>query len=182
MSYFQQLALAGKCFIGSAPIAGIDIPISTGTTPVFGLWNPLGSGVNLVLNSLMISTIDATTPVISGLALSYVPNTGSTVATGAPIATHTAVQPLNALISTGPNNKARFNAAASGTTLTTAGTVFYAIGLGHESVTPAVGSQVFQHLFNGAVIVPQGVFIHLVGNAAQTENMLPTITWAEVAA
>lgn len=180
--YMAQLALAGQCFIGTGPVAGIAIPVSTTTTCRFCLWNPQGSGVNLLLNTLTIAKVDAGDAGVGGYALSYVPNTGSTVATAAPVATFTALTPLNALISVGPSAKARFASAATGTTVTTAGTTFYALGISKETITDTVGEVICQYDFSGSVIVPQGVFIHLIGTAADTQVTMPTITWAEIPA
>lgn len=180
MSFFQQLALAGQCFIGSAPVAGVDIPVSSGTTPVFMLWNPAGSGVNLVPNQLSISTIDATTPVISGLVFAYLVNAGSSYGTGAPVATFTSGTVVNAKLGSGQASKARFSSAGSGTTFTAAITTFLPVGLSHDSVTGGTGWQNGIVNFNGSLILPQGALIALYGSAAQTQNMMPSISWAEI--
>jgi hypothetical protein len=179
--WFRQQALAGTVFIGSAPVAGVDVPVSSGTTPVFMLWNPLGSGVNLVLGDLTISNIDATTPVVSGLVWGYLANAGGTVATGAPVATYTAVTPVNALVGAGSASKAKFASAGSGTTLTAAITTFLPVGLAHDSTTAGTGWQVAK-LDQSPLVLPQGTLISLFGSAAQTQNLMPSLSWAEVLA
>ncbi len=179
MSWFVQQALAGNNFVGSSLVAGVDLPISTTLSPTFALWNPVGSGVNLVLNTLMLDAIDVTTPLLTAAVLSFVANTGGNAATGAPVAAFTNTLPFPAAVGGSKASKARFGLAA---TLTAAGAVFYALGYNRESATVAVGNQVFQHNFNGAVVVPQGTLIHLCGVAAFTTNIIPTLTWSEVAA
>ncbi|HEY6861671.1 MAG TPA: hypothetical protein VI358_18040 [Pseudolabrys sp.] len=178
--FFQQLTLAGQCFTGTAPIAGVDVPVSSGTTPVFMLWNPTGSGVNIVVNNLMISNIDATTPVVSGLAFGYTTGAGNSAATGSVVATFTAGTKTNCLIGGGLSSRVFFASASSGTTLTAATTTFIPVGLSHDSVTAGTGWQVVNQNFLGSLALAPGSLIHLVGSAAQTQNLMPSITWAEV--
>lgn len=178
MSWFIQQALAGNCFIGTAPVAGVDLPIATGTAQTFGIWNPAGSETLVVLNKLAVGIVDATTPVISGLTLSYVPNAGSAIATGAPISAFTATVPANALVNFGKTSKVRFTLAA--TTAASATVPLMCLGLSHESTTGGNGAVTWMYDFNGSVIIPPNVFVVLGGNAAQTQNLMPSISWAEI--
>lgn len=179
---FAQLALAGQCFIGTGPVAGIAIPIQSTTAAVrFALWNPAGSGVNVILNQLMLTKVDAADPGVGGYVLVLVPNAGATAATGAPVATFTALASYNARVGNGGTAaKARFGSASPAGTLTTAGTPFYSLGLSRETVTDTVGPVVLTHNFNGGVVLAPGAFVHLAGIAADTQVSMPTITWAEI--
>jgi hypothetical protein len=180
---FSQLALAGQYFFGVTPVAGVDLPVSGGTAQTCGLWNPSGSGVYAVIDRVNVNVINATTPVISGLMFDYLPNAGSAIgAAGAPITAFTQTASLNAIVNGGTTGKAkasvcRFTNAAT----TIATTALYALGISHESVgTTAVGwTNAFASL-GGTIILPPGVALFLVGSAAQTQNLQPTLSWAEV--
>lgn len=177
MSWFIQQALAGKCFIGVAPVTGVDLAASDGTAQTFGIWNPAGSGVNVVLNRLAVNPINATTPVLSGLCLSYLPNAGSAIgAAGAPITAFTQTAAINAIVGVGSAAKARFTVAAT----TIATTLLAALGLGHESTTPGTNPFTWTYDFAGQFIIPPNMAVFLTGSAAQTQNLQPSITWAEV--
>lgn len=182
MSFFQQLALSGRCYIGSTAVAGVVIPVSTTTAPTFLLWNPAGSGVNAVLNKMMIGApADGTNDFVS-LGLSYVPSAGSQIGTGAPVVTGTFVAPLNALIGNGaPASKMRFAPATA--TLVAAGTFFYTLGFTAfegDIATTALAPVALIHDFNGGVVVPPGVSVHVVADEAAGLTTEITLTWAEV--
>jgi len=173
---FGQLALAGKCFIGSTAATGVDIPIYNATAAHTAvLWNPQGSGVNLALNTLAVGQADATTPAISGLALAFLLNTGSAVGTGAPVVTFTDALVQNAIIGKG-GNRARFGAASISATA-----LLMSLGLSQDSVTPGTQLDTSTFVFNGSVIVPQGALVAVVGApVAFGQAMVASITWAEV--
>jgi len=177
MSWFIQQALAGNVFIGTAPIAGVDLPAADGTANTFGLWNPAGSNIMLVLGKFNVGIVNATTPVLSGLTLSYVPNAGSAIgAAGAPITAFTATAPVNARIGNAKAPRGRFTVAAT----TIAMTPLMALGLSHESTTAGTNPDTWVYDFGGLVIVPPNMFVGFGGTAAQTQNLMPSITWAEV--
>jgi hypothetical protein len=183
MSYFQQLALNGQCYFGTGPVAGIAIPIQSTTTCRFCLWNPQGSGVNLVLNKLQITKVDAADPGVGGYLLGLLPNAGASPATGSPVATFTDVAVRSAKFNDGqPAPRARFASASTGTTITAATTIFYALGISREVVTDTVGPVIHVFDFNGSLVLAPGAFMHLCGIAADTQVTMSSISWAEVAA
>jgi hypothetical protein len=177
---FKQLALAGQCFIGTGPVAGVAIPIQSSTTMRFALWNPSESGVNVMLNTYMQTKVDAADPGVGGYLLGLILNTGGAAATGAPVATFTNVTPINALLAGGKAPRARFGSAATAGTLTTASSQFYSLGLSRETVTDTVGPVLLKHSFDGALVLAPGTLVHLVGIAADTQVSMSTITWAEI--
>jgi hypothetical protein len=179
--YFQQLALNGQCFIGSTAVAGVAIPISTATSQTFGLWNPAGSGVNAVLNKLMIGCTADGTNDFAGLGLLYLTGAGSQIGTGAPIVSLTQVNPVNALLGSGKSSQVRFAPAAIA--VTTAGTFAYSLGFTSfegDIATTALAPVSLYHDFCGGVVVPPGVAIFLGGDEAPGLTTQITLTWAEI--
>jgi hypothetical protein len=174
--FFQQLALNGQCFIGSTAATGVDIPIYTATAAHTAvLWNPGGSGVNLVLNTFSAGQADATTPAIAGLGLSYLLNTGSAIGTGAPVVTFTDAIVQNAKIGVG-GAKARFGAASISAT-----SFLMSLGASQDSTTPGANIDTSAFNFNGSVIVPPSTLVAVVGvPIAFGQAMAVSISWAEV--
>lgn len=176
MSYFQQLALNGQCFIGSTAATGVDIPIYNATAAHTAvLWNPAGSGVNLVLNTFSAGQADATTPAISGLGLSYLLNTGAAIGTGAPVVTFTDAIVRNANLN-GNGAKARFGAASISAT-----SFLMSLGASQDSTTPGANIDTSAFNFNGSVILPPGTLVAVVGAPiAFGQAMVVSLSWAEV--
>jgi len=176
--WFIQQALAGSAFFGSTTQAGVAIPAYNATAQVFGLWNPAGSGVNLVLNNLSAAVATLGTNAVSALGLSWLANTGASIATGAPISVFTNTTIQNALAGGGNASRARFALAAT----ITAPTFLMALGMAQNATTTQpVAEQAYVHDFNGSLIVPPGVYIGLGGSAAPGSTYQASISWAEVA-
>jgi len=179
--FFAQLALNGQCFIGSTAAAGVAVPAFNATGQFFGLWNPQGSGVNLILNKLMMAIVSGGTEALAGIGLSYLPNAGSQIATGSPISAFTAVSAVNALVGGGLSSRGRFTLGT--TTTVVAPTLLYTIGVTAPGGDSATGLYpvTIDHDFNGGLIVPPGVYIGLGGApAAPGSTYEATLTWAEV--
>lgn len=176
--YLPALTLAGKVFIGTTTSAGIDFPAENATAQTFGLWNPEGSGKYLMPIRFTAGHINATTPVITGMCISYLINTGATVATGAPISAFTETAPTSGLIGKPVGAHAgRFTLSATVTSATFA----YALGLSSNSVTAGTGMTTIRHDWSGDLLVPPGVYIGFgAADAAMTENMTGSIVWAEL--
>ncbi len=174
--FFAQLALNGQCFIGSTAATGVDLPIYNATAAHTAvLWNPAGSGVNLVLNTFSAGQADATTPAISGLGLSFLLNTGAAIGTGAPVVTFTDAIVQNAKLGTG-GNKARFGAASISAT-----SFLMSLGASQDSATPGTQLDMSWFYFNGSVVVPQGTLVAVVGAPiAFGQAMALSLSWAEV--
>lgn len=175
MSYFQQLALAGNCFIGSTAATGVDLPIYNATAAHTAvLWNPPGSGKNLILNQAIFAQADATTPVISGIGFSYLLNAVGP-ATGAAVVTFTDALAINAKLG-GASPRARFGAASISATA-----FLLSAGLSQDSIAPAAGILNTVFNFNGCLIVPPGALIAMVGApVAPGQAFTASFTWAEV--
>jgi len=177
MGYFQQLALAGKCFFGSTTNAGVAIPAYNATAQVFGLWNPAGSGVLLVLNKLAIAVATLGTNAVSAIGLSYLANAGASIANGGPISAFTQTASQNARVGNGLASKGRFTLSAT----ITAPTFLMSLGMAQNATTTQpVAEQAYNYDFNGSLIVPEGVYIGLGGSAAPGSTYQATVSWAEV--
>lgn len=176
---FLQLALAGQCFFGSTTQDGVAIPAYNSTSPVFALWNPAGSGVDLVLNKLTAGVTADGTNAIAALGFSYLANAGAAIGTGAPVSAFTATAPFNARVGEGKASKARFSLSAT----ITAGTFLYALGFNGwagDIAATALSPTTYNYDFNGSLIIPPGVFIHAVAEATLGLSLQMSLSWAEI--
>lgn len=180
MGKYYALARQGKVYIHSTVIAGVAFPInSASTTPVFGVWNPLGSN-RLVVPLLYTCAYVSGTAVQTGVGLGLTTGTGANVATAAPITAITSVAPRNALIGLGDA------AAALGFstgTLTAASTWIYSLGLNTftgAATVPVTISSGFRFDFDGSLLIPPGNLIQTMGNAASVALYQQTLVVAEL--
>ncbi len=176
---FLQYALAGNAFIGSTTSGGVAIPAHNATAQVFGLWNPLGSGVALVLNKIAIGVATLGTNAVASIGLSHLLGAGAQVATGGPITAFTNTAPTNARLGNGKAPKARFTLSAT----ITAPTFFLTLGMAQNATTTQpVAEQAYQYDFQGSVIIPEGVYIGLGGSAAPGSTYQASLSWVEIPA
>ncbi len=177
-AFIAQQALAGNGFIGSTAIAGVAIPLTTATAQVFGLWNPAGSGVKVVLDKLLMGIATLGTNIVASLAWSFLPNAGATIgAAGAPITAFTDTTIRNMIVGAGNSSKVRFTGSAA---TTIAATHLQSISLSSTTGTPtdATPPLFFDH--DGSLIIPPNVAIFLVGSVAPGSTYTTTLTWAEI--
>ena len=176
----------GGVYVGSTTNAGIAIPAYNATAQVFGLWNPAGSGVNIILISLDLAIATAGTEAIAALGLSYIPNTGNAIgAAGAPITAFTQTGSLPGLIGANAGaaapSQARFTLAA-----TTIAPTFYRNLAVTESSGSLVGASAYfnafqlSYTFSGADGVAPGTYIGLGGSAAPGSTYQASLVWMEV--
>ncbi len=177
---YYEAARRGRLFIQSTVAAGVAIPISTTTSPIIVVWNPSGSGRNVVLMRYSIGYVSGTT-VAGAVGLSYTTGAGANVATGATFTAFNQVNPVNGFIGAGQQSSIKTSSAATNT-LTTAGTWFYTI-FQNLAVTSAttVASNECTHDFAGSVIIPPGVAVWPVATAASSALYCQTLTWEEIA-
>jgi hypothetical protein len=169
---FYEQALRGNLYSGG--MTGTSISNATFTvattdataTPIVGLWNPAGSGVNAVLVAAQVSVyITAATATGPG-GFVWTACTGNTLTA---IGTGIAGWSNNTLLQSGA--RCRSMAGAALTSKTNALAVFRGAGLGggalgaFSEVGTAVGfipmGQPMVEYFNGSVIVPPGGIIAL---------------------
>ena len=179
--YLPSQMLGGKVFIGSTTYAGIAIPAYNATAQVFGLWNPAGSGVNVILVKLNLAIATQGTQAQSALGLSYLPNTGNAIgASGAPITAFTQTSSVPALIGDAAGaaapSAARFTLSAT----IIAPTFFYDLAIGETAGTTPMGLTQTEHDFDGAVGIAPGTYVGLGGSAAPGSTYQASLVWMEV--
>ena len=183
--FLPAQTIARKSFIGSTTYAGVAVPAYNATAQVFGLWNPAGSGVNLILVRMTIAAATTGTTAVAALGLSALYNTGSQVATGSPITAFTQTASLPGLIGDAAGaagtSAGKFTLAAT----MTAPTFVYDLGMATTAGTatttaapPALNWGVYD--FTGVVGVAPGTYIGLGGSAAPGSTFQGSIEWIEV--
>ena len=186
--YLPQQTVAGTCYIGSTTYAGIAIPAYNATAQVFGLWNPAGSGVNVILVKLNLGIATLGTEAQAAIGLSAVYNTGAAIgATGAPITAFTQTASVPALIGAGAGQSALSRARFTLSATTIAPTFVYNCSLTEFSgsltaTSSAPGVAWMEHDFDGAVGVAPGTYIGLGGSAAPGSTYQASLVWFEVPA
>lgn len=166
--------------IGMGVTAGSAVPADNATAPTFALWNPAGSGVNLVPVKFRFGTITLGTRVVSAWAMNINTGLGATIATGSGLtafaSTPTAIK--NADFSTA-TSKAYFSNA--GTVTCTATTDFFTMGPHYDLATNGgeAGSGIVD--FNGELIVAPGTMIWPCTHAAASgSTYIMQISWLEI--
>lgn len=167
-------------FWGSSAVTGLITTIFSNTTYVgLLLWNPQGSGKNLVpIRAAQGRILAATT--VAAWGHSYLANAGAGL--GTPVSGFTSITATR-----GPaNNPGITGQGASvallggGATLGTAFTWGRANGFSEGTNTTAVVDQVLVEDFGGNLIIPPGtVFAPFAASAAQGGTWLPSIVWEE---
>jgi hypothetical protein len=181
-AFIGQQALAGNVFIGSTALAGVQLPVGSSTSAqLFGLWNPAGSGVNVVLDKLMVGVGTLGSSIVSSLCWMATLNAGSNIGTAAPIVAFNQVTPVNAKVGAGVASRTRFTNAATNTVIaapTMLMTLAMAQSVAATGIPAAAQAYYFDH--DGCLIIPQGVAIWLGATAAPVSAYQVTLTWAEV--
>ncbi len=171
--------LNGLSFIGATAAAGVTIPASNATAQVFGIFNPIGSGVEVLPVFLDIGISTATTPVVAGLCLVYQTSAGSQVATGAAITAFTAATPVNARLGLGQQSKVKFTPSAA--TLASAPSVLMQLGLSFQSTSANGGINYAHYDFAGLPTIPPGNFVGIGSTNAQSGTVTPiSMGWVEL--
>lgn len=176
--YYTQ-TVRGNVFHGSTPIAGVAIPISSSTSPTPVLWNPSGSGVNVILLNYTAAYTGGT-GVVGAFAYYVVTGAGNTIATGAPFSAFAATTPTNGLVGAGNTSKVKFSATGT-CTLTTAGVLLKPFGVGQSAVASA-GTSIwgpFREDFDGSIVIPPGVAIYPAATAASVDTFAQSLSWEE---
>lgn len=169
-----EQAKAGNLYWGSTLVGGTIIPVNAASlVSTFTLWNPLGSGKNLVLQLYTVGLFNSATAVIGGLGLVYQAGVGSGVVIPS---SQTALTPVNGLVGSGNNTVAKLLSAG---TCTGTPTFLMSLGMSWGTTTSAPGIFKGQFDFNGGLIIPPGVQVMTTSNAAQTAVMGQTFCWTE---
>ncbi|MFA5898355.1 MAG: hypothetical protein WC829_04500 [Hyphomicrobium sp.] len=165
---------AGNIFIGSTAVAGVALPISTGTAVTCALWNT-SVNRNATLLGVAIGYTSGTIALGEfGIANQFV---GTTVGTGAPMAAATAGTPKNAFLGSGASSTMTFIPGTA--TLTAGGTAAMWLGKSIESATAGLGIFDGYRMLDVPLVVPPGQVVFLCGSVAQTAIFTCSLMWRE---
>ena len=176
--YYTQ-AYRGNVFVGSTAVAGVVPPASTATAQVYMIWNPQGSGKNIV-------PISTTYGYVSGTSLagnhgwSYLTGMGNgyQVARGASAAT--LVAPVNMNLGSGIPSVANF---APATATVVAPTYLRTAGVSQLVLTAAEATETgwtSREDFDGALIVAPGTALFAITLASEVGVFTISTVWEEV--
>jgi hypothetical protein len=178
---YYEAVKRGNVYIGSNAITGGAIPIYSAKENALTLWNPAGSGVDLVLLKTIINYV-STTNVAGSIVYGSVASPGvlADVATGAPFATLTAADPVNALVGGVAGSQAIFSPAVN--TTTDNPDILCGTGISLAALTAATAVAPFQMIDNvdGAIILKPNSAIQLVGITAVALVANQQFIWEEV--
>lgn len=170
---FYALARAGQVFHAVTAASGVAPGTAIGTTAAFTLYNPVGSGVNMVVLQGLMSYVSGT---LGAGMVEWVANVNPAAAA----VTGTAIVPVNALLGGAASNTRAFTTA----TLPASPTAIRPFcALQASLATTAVAPWQIVDNVLGAIIVTPGCAVSLEGTAAAGTSPLVVFAaaWAEVA-
>jgi hypothetical protein len=171
---FYDATYWGHTFHGYS-MTPTTIPITSTTSPTFILWNPRGSGRNLVLVKYCMGYA-ANKSVEGNVQLGIITGLGSTIATGAAITAFTVGPVINGKLGSGAASVAKFGIAAT----IVAATQFLSLSLSPMQLSATSSSPaVLFHEFQGTIIVPPGVAVFTCASAASVATYNERMVWYE---
>jgi hypothetical protein len=178
---YAKLALDGILWHGLSAATGAAVPIVSTTAPVCALWNPAGSGKNVVLATMAMGYVSGTSAP-GAVHLGFTLNAGNAVATAAPFSVFTHVDPTGGIIGAAYTGAARWSPATA--TLTAAGTLGPTTGLTWltTTATNTDGATVRLVDFDGKFVVPPGVAIYPLAVLASVTLFTIALSWYEIPA
>ena len=174
----------GETFHATTTPLGLAIPIYSSATPLVVLWNPIGSGHNLVVMNFNFAYASGTAA-YGSVGLMYELNCGSAIATGAPFSAFSSATPTNGLLGSGAVSVAKVSISGTNT-LTTAGAAgrwFYTLGsINLEAATGTAHGTIVptQAPTSGSIILPPGTAIWPACTVASVALYSQTISWQEM--
>jgi len=177
--FFYEQAMRGNAFVYSTALAGNALVAATTTNAPF-LWNPLGSGKNIVLIKIAAGRTAKGTPLEGNIVYLTLANAGAAVGTGAPIVSGTFVAGVNCLLGGGQASIAKF----APTTVATTGTptIIGPAGFAQTAdngATTVSGphSESLIDYINGLIIIPPGNTFQIGASVALSSTYAFSI-WA----
>jgi hypothetical protein len=177
-AYFEQ-CVRGRVYTGVSAVGGIALitTATTGNHPT--LWNPSDSGRYVSIIRLSLGWVSGNNAP-GTLAWYTTSNTGSTVATAAPIATFTQVAPVG-VIGGALDNRARWSPTTNTFTAAPAYHRNSGISLFTGVAATAVAPFVIRTDYDGELILAPGSAISLCSVAATTTAVFQiALVWEEV--
>jgi hypothetical protein len=157
--------------IATATIAGVNV--STTGAPV--IYNPIGSGVNVVLSKVGVGfALTPATQVIYGLATGYNAST-------APSGTLTSITPKSRFIGVGATPLAQVYCSAAITlpTVPTVDAVFGTVGQGAITTSQVGAGGVFE--VDGGIVLPPGAYAIIWTHAIMlASSLIASYSWEEI--
>jgi hypothetical protein len=178
--YYTQ-AYRGNVFVCGQAVAGVAVPLITATTQQCGIFNPIGSAVNVVPIRLHIN-YGSVTSIAGAFAMSYVTGCGGSYGTAQPVLTavSTLGVPVN-LSLTGQKSKVFFMAAGI---TTTAPGILMALGVNQLATTAAANTALAyfdgKYEFDGTLVIPPGTAVFFGGWVAFALQAAFSCIWEEV--
>jgi len=172
---YQEAVARGRVFRGQTAVSGVAPGTTISTTAAFSLYNPKGSGVNLVIWEFSLGYLSGTLGA-GTVAITANTNIAAAATTG------TTIAPVNALVG------APF--AATGQSLTTAtlpaapSLIGTFCSLGASLASTAVAPWQIVRYVNGSIVVAPGGTVSLQGVTAAGTSPLVLLgaAWEEVPA
>jgi len=178
--YTEQM-LRGNLFMATTVVTGIALitTAATGNHPT--IWNPANSGVNVSLVHLALMGIAAGTHAPTGIGWYKTASAGSSVATGAPIATFTEVAPINCLIGGSQTSMVKWAPATCTFTAAPAFLCGVDLTLATYVVTAVVPPWTAEKNYDGKMGIAPGNALSLCSTAATTTALLVVkLVWEEI--
>lgn len=178
--YYYQ-AYYGNVFYASTVTAGVVIPISSSLTPTYSVWNPAGSGKNLVPIATLIGWT-ATSAALGSFIWMATTNAGANISSTAPFVAFGTGSAVNANLGSGKVSSMRIGSGGT-TTLVAAPTVYRETGMSITATTAATATGpgwVWRDDWDGTGIVGPGNAIHLMGTTAIAVAATVTLVYLEI--
>ena len=172
----------GNLFYASNAAAGAAFTIFSNASFVgLALWNPEGSGKNLVMAKARVGFDGTASTAAGAFGYAWLVEAGSHLATAAPLSAITAITATRGDCKCGPAGRGNSVAiAASAATLTTAMTWGRSSGMGTSTgaITTMIGFM-WEEDFDGTLIVPPGTFFALTTTILTGITATGTLIWSE---
>lgn len=172
--YYEQ-TMRGNAFVYSSSAAVSVVALGTAGAP--NLWNPAGSGKNLVITRIVMGAAAVGTPVVSAFTYGVLNNAGVSIGTGAPVISLTQVAGVNLLFGSGNVSSMRF--APATISLTAAPTFLCPAGFTSGSaVTPNSVSLIDD--VSGRIIISPGNLFQIGASTATSTTYFIAIYGLEL--
>lgn len=172
--YYEQ-TMRGNAFVYSTTTAVSVVALGTAAAP--NIWNPAGSGKNLVIHKVVFGYAAIGTPVGSAFQYGILNNAGSQIGTAAPVVSLTAVAGVNLLIGSGISSVMRF--APATISLTAAPSLLCPVGFSTGSAAAPVGYQMIDDV-SGRIIIPPGNLFQIGASTATSSTFFIAIYGLEL--
>jgi hypothetical protein len=178
--YYEQ-TYGGTMFYATTVAATAPAIYTATAVTGMSIWNPTGSGKNIVLAKIIISKVTAAAAAPVQLGFALIQNAGSGVATGGPISATTALS--SALRGGGLLNNSGQNASialvSTGSTVVAPTQFVPLFGMTTDVITTSSEGTAFVYDPEGSLILQPGSYIAYASNVANTGTCQYALYWYE---